>query len=131
MQYGDDVRNDRLTAFVTRCGATAYLKVYTGVAPLKSAPYTGTPLVNSPLPNPIAGAPTGGLLVLNPVLSTFGLAAGIPGYARITDSNTDDGTHTKAQFTAGIGSGEISFSDQVYQNGPIQVSGISIQEGNP
>lgn len=128
--FKDSLRNARLDAVTTAAGATAYLKVYTGSAPSKTASPTGTLLVSLPLPNPIASSASSATLTLSAVTAQNGAATGTPGYVRLTDSNTDDGTHTIGQFSAGIGSGEVSFSGQVNTGGSVSVTSFTFTEGN-
>lgn len=125
------VRNARMDAITTAAGVTAYLKVYTGSAPSMTSSPTGTLLASLSLPNPIAPGASGGVQTWSAISAGTGVATGTPGYVRLTDSNTDDGTHTIEQFSAGIGSGEMSFSGQINTSGSVTVTSITQTEGNP
>lgn len=129
--YKTSLRNTRMDAITTAAGATAYLKIYTSTAPALTDAPTGTLLVSIPLPNPIAAGANTGVLTLSTVSDATGAVTGTPGYGRLTNSNTDDGTHTIAQFSAGIGTGELSFSGQVYASGTVTTTSFTDTEGNP
>jgi len=128
--FMDTLRNSRLDAITTAVGATGYLKAYTGSAPSKTASPTGTLLVSMAVANPLASASSGGVLTFSAISAGTGVATGTPGYVRLTNSNTDDGTHTVVQYSAGIGSGEMSFSGQVNTSGSVTVNSITHTEGN-
>lgn len=127
----DTLRNTRLDCITTAAGATAHMIVYTGSQPSKTAAPTGTKLADFTLPNPIAAGASGGVLTLSAITPVSGAATGTPGYARMTDSATDDGTHTIEQLSAGIGSGEVSFSGQIFSGGQVSITSFTETEGNP
>jgi hypothetical protein len=126
----DTLRNTRLDAITTAAGAAAHLIVYTGAAPSKTASPTGTLLADFVLPNPIAAGAAGGVLTLSAITPVSGAASGTPGYARMV-SGTDDGTHTVEQLSAGIGSGEVSFSGAIFSGGAVSITSFTETEGNP
>ena len=126
----DTLRNSRLNAITTAAGATATLNIYSGSSPAKTAAPTGTLLAAFSLPNPIAAGAAAGVLTLSSITAVSGSATGTPGYARLC-SGTDDGTHTVEQLSAGIGSGEVSFSGQIFSGGQVSITSFTETEGNP
>lgn len=130
-KYKTSLRTTRMDDVTAAASTTAYLKVYTGSAPALTAAPTGTLLVSIPLPNPIAAGASSGVLTFSAVSDATGAATGTPGYVRLTNSNTDDGTHTIANFTAAIGSLECNFSGQVFSGGTVTTTSFVITEGNP
>ena len=57
-------------------------------------------------------------------------AAGTPGYYRVIDGTTDDGTHTQIQGSCGVGSGDINFSSTIASGGTVAITSLVYTEGN-
>lgn len=126
----DTTRATCMTAIVTAVTGTSRLKVYTGSAPSKTASPTGT-LLATLTPNVTFGTVSGGVLTCNAIASdTNAAAAGTPGYYRVIDGTTDDGTHTQLQGSAAVGSGDLNFGSNVALGGTVSISSLTYTEGN-
>ena len=130
LSYKDSTRNTRLDALTTALGTSAHLLVYTGGAPSKTASPTGTLLATLALSNPTAPASSGGVLTFSTITSATAAASGTPGYFRMIDGSTDDGTHTQLQGSAGVGSGDLNFNSTVASGGTVSITSATITEGN-
>ena len=128
-----------MTSINTVAGATAFLFVYSGAAPAKTATPTGTSAIAAGIAlNATAfsqgtdGTDANTKLTLGGVPLTGTAAASVtPGWYRITNSATDDGTHTVLQGSAGVGSGDLNFSSTIASGGTVTVSALTYTEGNP
>lgn len=126
----DTTRATMLGDLVTAIGATSRLKIYTGTAPSKTAAPTGTLLATLTPANPF-GSVSGGVLTAGTIASDPSAAAsGTPGYYRVIDGTTDDGSHTQIQGSCGVGSGDINFASTIVAGGAVAVSSLSYTEGN-
>jgi len=135
MQYKTGLRTTRVTDLVTALGATSRLLVYNNTGAIPTP--TQSPTVNGAVPlaiftlaNPV-GTVTTGVLTFSAISSVTAAASGTPNFWRMIDGTTDDGTHTQAQGTAGVGSGELSFGSTVASGGTVSITSIVITEGNP
>lgn len=127
---GTILRTDMVGQINTTAGTTAHLLTYTGSAPSKTSAPTGTLLATWALANPV-GAASGGVWTMTVPSSVTAAASGTPGYGRIIDGATDDGTHSQVQFSAGIGSGELSFNAALSSGGAASIIAFTITDGNP
>jgi len=127
----DTTRATALNGVVTAVTATSRLKVYTGTAPAKTAAPTGT-LLATLTPAATFGTVASGVLTCNAIASDPSApASGTPGYYRVIDGTTDDGTHTQIQGSCGVGSGDINFNSTVAAGGSVSISSLTYTEGNP
>lgn len=126
----DTTRATMLSDLVTAITSTSRLKIYTGSAPSKTASPTGT-LLATLTPNATFGTVSGGVLTANAIASdTNAAASGTPGYYRVIDGTTDDGSHTQIQGSCGVGSGDINFASTIVAGGTVAVSSLTYTEGN-
>jgi hypothetical protein len=117
-------------AISTSIGASGHIKIYTGSAPSKTASPTGT-LLSTLACNSTFGASATGVLTANAIVNDSSAAAsGTPGYYRIIDGTTDDGTHTQVQGSAGVGSGDINFSSTIASGGTVSITSLTYTEGD-
>jgi hypothetical protein len=126
----DTTRTTMVGAISTAIGATSRIKIYTGSAPSKTAAPTGT-LLATLTPSATFGTSATGVLTANAIASdTAAAAAGTPGYYRVIDGTTDDGTHTQIQGSAGVGSGDINFSSAIAAGGTVAITSLTYTDGN-
>lgn len=126
----DSTRTTMVGAISTSIGATSRIKIYTGSAPAKTAAPTGT-LLATLTPSATFGTSATGVLTANAIASDSSAAAsGTPGYYRIIDGTTDDGTHTQVQGSCGVGSGDINFSSTIASGGTVAITSLSYTDGN-
>jgi hypothetical protein len=130
LSYKDTLRNARLAALTTAVSTAGHILVYTGTAPAKTASPTGTLLATNAVANPLGGAPSAGVLTLGAITTANAAASGTPGYFRLIDGATDDGTHTQLQGDAGVGSGSLTFSSTIVSGAPITYQSATLTEGN-
>ncbi len=123
------LRTTIMTAIVTALTATSRLLFYTGSAPALTATPTGTLLATFTL-SATAGTVTTGVLTFTNPSNVTGAASGTPGYWRMIDGSTDDGTHTQVQGTAGVGSGEFNFASTIASGGTVSITSAVMTEGN-
>lgn len=128
--YKTTLRNSNMTNIITALTSTSRLLFYTGSAPANTASPTGTLLATFTIASGV-GTVSGGVLTFSSISNVTGAASGTPGYFRMIDGTTDDGTHTEVQGTAGVGSGEFNFSSTVASGGTVSITSITITEGNP
>ena len=127
---GTTLRTDMVSQINTTVGTTGHVIVYTGSAPSKTSAPTGSTLATWALSNP-AGAAATGVWTMTVPSSVTAAYSGTPGYGRIIDGATDDGTHTNVQFSCGIGSGELSFNAALSSGGAASIIAFTITDGNP
>lgn len=126
----DTTRASMLDEIVTAITATSRIKIYSGSAPSKTASPTGTLLATLTPANPF-GSVSGGVLTVGSITSdTNAAASGTPGYYRVIDGTTDDGSHTQLQGSAGVGSGDINFGSTIAAGGTVAISSLTYTEGN-
>ena len=126
---GDTTRTNRVARISTDVGTTGYLFVYTGSAPSKTAASTGTKLVSMPTANPF-GSSASAVLTASAIANQNGLASGTPGYFRLCSSSLEDGSNVILQGTAGVSSGDLSFSATVSLGGQVSITSFTITDGN-
>ena len=126
----DSIRTSMVGAISTSIGATSKIKIYSGTAPSKTAAPTGT-LLSTLTPSATFGTSTTGVLTAGAITSDSSAAAsGTPGYYRIIDGSTDDGTHTQVQGSCGVGSGDINFSSTIASGGTVAITSLTYTEGD-
>jgi hypothetical protein len=113
----------------TSLTTTSRMLIYTGTQPSKTAAPTGTLLATFTLAA-TPGTDTAGVYTFTLPANVTGAASGTPGYGRMIDGTTDDGTHTQDQFSCGVGSGEMNFSSTIASGGTVSITSMSITEGN-
>src|SRR5208337_941812 len=93
----DTIRATMMGAIPTSCGASSHLFIYSGTPPTKTTAPTGTSAITAGIPlNSTMGTVSVGVLTLSGTpLSGTATGSITPGYYRITDGGTDDGTHTQ------------------------------------
>lgn len=128
IQYSTTHRNNALADITTQAGTTAYLLLYTGAAPANcAAAATGTLLASIALPNPIAAAPSAGVLTLSAITAVPAAATGTAGYWRICTSSA--GTTCVAQGTVGTSGADLNFVSTLFTAGQsVGVSSFTITE---
>lgn len=98
IQYSVTHQNNNVADVTTQAGATAFLLIYTGTVPATCATAaSGTLLASLAMSNPIAGAPSAGVLTMSAITSAAAAASGTAGYWRICTSSA--GTTVIAQGT--------------------------------
>lgn len=126
----DSIRTTMVGAISTSITTTSRIKIYTGSAPSKTASPTGT-LLSTLTPSATFGTSATGVLTANAITSdTSAAATGTPGYYRIIDGTTDDGTHTQVQGSAAVGSGDINFSSTIAAGGTVAITSLTYTDGN-
>lgn len=127
-----------MTSINSVAGATAYLFIYSGSAPLKTASPTGTSAISGGIAlqstaftQGTDGVDSNTKLTLAGVPLTGTATASItPGWYRITNNATDDGSHTVLQGSAGVGSGDLNFSSTISSSGTVTIGALTYTEGN-
>jgi hypothetical protein len=130
MNLNNTLRHNMMGQITTSLTTTSRLLVYTGSAPSKTAAPTGTLLGTWTLAS-TPGTDTNGVYTFTAPANITFVAAGTPGYFRMIDGSTDDGTHTQIQGTAGVGSGELNFASAAASGGTGTITSMTITEGNP
>lgn len=125
----DAIRTTFVGAIVTAVTTTSRILIYTGSAPSKTATPTGT-LLATLTPSATFGTTATGVLTANTITSATAAASGTPGYYRIIDGTTDDGTHTEIQGSAGVGSGDLNFSSTIASGGTVAITSLTYTDGN-
>jgi hypothetical protein len=116
IQYSVTHQNNNVADITTQAGATAYLLIYSGSVPANcAAAATGTLLASLPMSNPIAPAPSGGVLTMSAITSAAAANSGTAGYWRICTSSA--GTTVVAQGT-------------IYQTTTLVTSASTAADGN-
>lgn len=127
MQLSTTQRNNRLNNLVSNIGTGAKLKIYTGSAPGVGNSATGTLLSTISLPSTAWTVASGVATLSGTWQDTSAAASGTPGYWRITDST---GATVYAEGTAGVSSGELSFTTTISLGGTVTVTAFTLTEGN-
>lgn len=125
----DTTRAAEMAAIVTAITSTSRLLIYTGSAPSKTASPTGT-LLATLTPSATFGTVSGGVITANAITSATAVATGSPGYYRVIDGTTDDGTHTQLQGSCGVGSGDLNFAATITSGATVAVSSLTYTEGS-
>lgn len=131
VQYATGTRNARMDRVTTDAGAAAFVQFWNGTVPATPATAPGgTLLASCAMANPVAPAASGGVWTASAIASdTNANASGTPTFCRIATSET--GTTTGiAQFSSGIGSGDVQISAAIVATGTVAVSSLVITEGN-
>ncbi len=134
ISYKDSIRNGRLDNVTTALGTTAYLEIFTGSAPGKSAGTfvadSGTKLASLACSNPVAPGSSGGVLTFSTITSATALASGTPGYARFKTSASGGTSTVIIELDCGVGSGSLNFNSTIASGGTVSVTSATITEGN-
>lgn len=126
----DTTRTTMVGAISTAITGTSRIKIYTGSAPSKTASPTGT-LLSTLTPSATFGTSATGVLTANAITNDSSAAAtGTPGYYRIIDGTTDDGTHTQVQGSCGVGTGDINFSSTIAAGGTVSITSLTYTDNN-
>lgn len=135
ISYQDTVRNSRMGNITTALGSTAYLEIFTGSPPGKTAGTfnsdTGTKLASLPMSNPVAGSASAGVLTFSAITSESALASGTPGYARMKTAQNGAASTVIVELDAGVGSGTLNFNSTISSGGTVSITSATISEGNP
>jgi len=132
------IRATMMGSIPTSVGASGHLFIYSGSAPSKTASPTGTSAITAGIALSATMGTTGtdgtdanAKLTLSGVpLSGTATASITPGYYRVTDGGTDDGTHTQIQGSCGVGSGDINFASTISSGGTVTISSLTWTEGD-
>ena len=124
MQLSTATRNARLAVIASQAGAGGTLKIYTGASPGVGNTPAGTLL--STLTAVTFAAPAGGAMAITATADPAASGSGTPGYVRLSTS----GGVAVADFTAGIASGECSFSAAITSGGIVSDTSFVVTEGN-
>jgi hypothetical protein len=124
MQFSTTLRTNRVGQVGTTIGAGGTLKVYTGTAPGVGNAPTGTLLCT--LTAVTYAAASAGTQSISATTDPSAAASGTPGYYRLASS----GGTVFVEGTAGIGSGELSFSASVSLNGAVSLTSGLLTDGN-
>lgn len=134
LSYKDATRNTRLDALTTALGTGAFLEIFTGSAPGKSAGTfaadSGTKLASLACSNPVAAGSSGGVLTFSTITSATGLASGTPGYARFKTAASGAASTVIIELDAAVGSGSLNFSSTIASGGTVSITSAVITEGN-
>jgi hypothetical protein len=121
-------------ALTTALGTTAYLEVFTGSPPGKSAGTfnadSGTKLASLPCSNPVAPGASAGVLTFSAITSATALASGTPGYARFKTAQNGVASTVIIELDAAVGSGSLNFSSTITSGGTVSITSATITEGN-
>ncbi len=135
LSYQNTVRNTRLADLVSALGTAAYLEIFTGSPPGKTAGTfnadTGTKLASLPCSNPVAPAASAGVLTFSAITSESALATGTPGYARFKTAASGAASTVIIELDAAVGSGSLNFSSTIASGGTVSITSATITEGNP
>jgi hypothetical protein len=125
------MRNARLDAWETNLGTSPKFRVYAGAVPADAnAAATGSLIVELTLPvdwmNNAASAQKTKLGTWSGAATLAG--TNTPTYVRLYDSGV---TACGGQFTAGVGTGEVSFDGNITLGQTVTVNTFTLTEGNP
>lgn len=126
--YVTSLRNSRLNAIVSACGATGRLLIYSGTRPATGAAPSGTLLVTMPLKNPV-GTVAAAVLTFTKPDDVQATANGTASWARI-----DDGTNAVIDLSLSdtTGVGEVKLNTTTITTGLfVSAQTITVNEGNP
>ena len=127
IQISTTQRNNRLSNLLSSIGTSAKLAIYTGSPPGVNNAAAGTLLSVINLPFTAWSVANGVATLRGTWQDSSASASGVPGYFRITDST---GTTNYLEGTAGVGSGDMPFTAQIYLGGTVTVTGFTLVEGN-
>ena len=129
LQYSVPVNNARLDTVESVTGTSAKLRIYTGVPPVNcAAASSGTLLTDIALPSDWMSGAVAGVKSKLGTWSGVGIAAGVAGHFRITDTA---GTTAHMQGTCGQGSGDMSLDNtNIAVSQVIAVNSFSLTSAN-
>ncbi len=134
ISYKTSLQNGRLDAITTALSTTAYLEIFTGSAPGKSAGTfnsdSGTKLASLAMSNPVAGSSASGVLTFSSITSATALASGTPGYFRMKTSASGAASTVIVEGDCAVGSGSLNFNSAISSGGTVSVTSATITEGN-
>jgi len=134
LSYKDSTRNTRMADLVTALGTAAFLEIFTGSPPGKTAGTfnadSGTKLASLSCTNPVAGAASAGVLTFSTINSATALASGTPGYARFKTAASGAASTVIIELDAAVGSGSLNFSSTIASGGQVSITSATITEGN-
>ncbi len=134
LSYKDSTRNTRLDALTTALGTAAFLEIFTGSPPGKSAGTfvadAGTKLASLACSNPTAPGSSAGVLTFSTITSATGLASGTPGYFRFKTAASGAASTVIIEGDAAVGSGSLNFSSTIASGGTVSITSATITEGN-
>lgn len=126
IQYSTTHRNNNMADITTQAATTAYLLIYSGSPPANcGTAASGTLLASLPMSNPIAAAPSSGVLTMSAITSAAASATGTAGYWRICTSSA--GTTCVAQGTVGTSGADLNFPSVSFTSGEtVSISSFTI-----
>ena len=129
VQLSVSVRNARLDAIETTIGTAPHFRVSTGAQPADCATAdSGTNLLDITLPSDWLAAASSGSKAKSGTWSGTASAAGTAAHFRVKDST---GTTCHMQGSAGQGTGDLSFDNNVLANGQtVTISTFTLTDGN-
>jgi hypothetical protein len=133
LQLSVTARNDRLDAFEATVGASAILKLRSGLQPATCATAdSGTVIASLTLPADWMEAASGGAKVKSGTWQDVSAdAAGTIGHFRIYDS-TGATCHLQGSVTATGGGGDLTIASLVVALGQVvTITGFTLSEANP
>jgi len=131
----DSTRATMMGAIPTAITGTSRIKIYNNVGAIPgkaSSPTTnGATLLSTLTPSATFGTVSGGVLTASAITSDPSAAnPGTPGFYRVIDGSTDDGTHTQIQGSCGVGSGDINFASTISAGGTVSITSLTYTEGD-
>lgn len=128
VQFSTVVRNALLDSMQTTIGVSARVQLWSGPQPTNCATAaSGVKLAEWQLASTWSNPASGGVksLIVSPVLTTLGLAAGSVGYYRFTDS-TATVCHEQGAVSATGGGGDLTIDNIVIAvSQTIQITGFT------
>ncbi len=134
LSYKDTVRVTRMADIVAALGTAAFLEIFVGSPPGKSAGAfvadTGTKLASLAMSNPVAPAAVAGVLTFSAITATAAIAGGIPGYFRMKTAASGAASTVIVEGDAAVGSGSLNFNSTIAIGGTVSITSAVITEGN-
>jgi hypothetical protein len=134
LSYKDSSRNARLDRLTTDLGSTAFLEIFTGSPPGKTAGTfnadSGTKLASLAMSNPVAPGSSAGVLTFSTITSASALASGTPGYFRMKTAASGGTSTVIVEGDAAVGSGSLNFNSTIASGGTVTITSATITEGN-
>jgi hypothetical protein len=134
ISYKDSVRNSRLDQITSALGTAAYLEIFTGAPAGKtSGVYNadpGTKLASLACSNPTAPGSSAGVLTFSAITAAAALASGTPASFRFKTSAGGAPATVILEGSAGIGSGDLSFTSSIGSGGQVTIQSATITEAN-
>lgn len=131
LQFSVAVRTNRLDSIETTIGVSARLQIYSGAMPVTAATAaSGTLLVNMALPSDYLAAASAGVKARTGTWSGTGLAAGVAGYFRVTDT-AGTTCHIQGNITITGGGGDMTLDNtNIALNQSVVVSTFQLTDAN-